>query len=484
MAGQDYPKRLEAGATQNVNIAGDYVFCKFADRPFTVIMDGSRVTMEAGDKYRNSGGFTEFEIENTDKVNPIAIVLTIGQGDYNRQIIKGEVAIVPILRNADGTTKPDTRQTISIDLQPANLALTAYTMQQDIISVRATENADPGNVFLSAENTIGVNYFTGSSNRHSIDYYDQKTLAYIKTDAYGVANNADWNDVTYWPGVGLVMLSYAGFVNRIKLLGGLDPANDWTTLFNPTPSNEGKAASGMAYDWKNGYLLVLNTGGQPSDNQFYEAYDRNFNLVYTRSASRSWNGITVNTTTNDIIMSLSSDLLVLDNATGATIKNLDYTLASFVYFDTNLVVLGDTVYFANSRQDNIRAFALEDFTTKPTFDAVRPGCELKNTILKTRELPQITADITANELLAGVVLSGQLIKAALEYYYQRKAPDDYLDHVYHLDYSSDQNGVPVKAINTGNETFKRAEVVDDFSTLLPGQIVITLDNELTLGGVL
>jgi hypothetical protein len=483
MAGQDYPKRLEAGATQNVNIAGDYVFCKFADRPFTVIMDGSRVTMEAGDKYRNSGGFTEFEIENTDKVNPIAIVLTIGQGDYNRQIIKGEVAIVPILRNADGTTKPDTRQTISIDLKPANLALTAYEMQDDIISVRAAENANPGNVFLTAENMIGVNYQKGDGSRGT-DSYDPKTLAYVKTDSYADGTNGEWDDCTYWPGVGLVMLSYAGSVSRIILVGGPDPFNDYTTLFTPTPSNENKRVKSIAYDWKNGYLLVLNTGGQPSDNQFYEAYDRDFNLVYTRPASRYWEGIKVNTVTHDIVISLTSDLLLIDNATGASLKNLDYTLASFVYFDTNVVVLGDTVYFANSRQDNIRAFALEDFTTKPTFDAVRPGCELKNTILKTRELPQITADITASELLAGVVLSGQLIKAALEYYYQRKAPDDYLDHVYHLDYSSDQNGVPVKAINTGNETFKRAEVVDDFSTLLPGQIVITLDNELTLGGVL
>src|SRR5690554_437705 len=113
MAGQDITKRLQPGQSQPVQVGGDFIFLKFADRPIVVIINGgessgSRVIMEAGDKYR-PGAFQSFEIENTDNDNPAQLVMTVGRGDYNRQIVQGEIKSVISLRKADGTLVDDSR---------------------------------------------------------------------------------------------------------------------------------------------------------------------------------------------------------------------------------------------------------------------------------------------------------------------------------------------------------------------------------------
>lgn len=125
MAGQDIQKRLQPGQSQPVHVGGDFIFLKFADRPIVVIINGgessgSRVIMEAGDKYR-PGAFQSFEIENTDPDRPAQIVMTVGRGDYNRQIIQGEVVVDPRVKTADGSFVTDQREehqlTVSLDYQ-------------------------------------------------------------------------------------------------------------------------------------------------------------------------------------------------------------------------------------------------------------------------------------------------------------------------------------------------------------------------------
>lgn len=113
MAGQDIQKRLQPGQSQPVQVGGDFIFLKFADRPIVVIINGgessgSRVIMEAGDKYR-PGAFQSFEIENTDKERAAQITMTVGRGDYQRQIVKGELSVVTQLRKEDGELVDDTR---------------------------------------------------------------------------------------------------------------------------------------------------------------------------------------------------------------------------------------------------------------------------------------------------------------------------------------------------------------------------------------
>lgn len=113
MAGQDIRKLIPAGGGFPISTGGDYIYLKVADRPIDVIISGgrsgqTRVTMEAGDKYR-PGSFESFEVENPDKNNPAQIVFTVGEGDYNRQIVQGEIVVDPRVKTGTGEYVSDTR---------------------------------------------------------------------------------------------------------------------------------------------------------------------------------------------------------------------------------------------------------------------------------------------------------------------------------------------------------------------------------------
>jgi hypothetical protein len=123
----------------------------------------------------------------------------------------------------------------------------------------------------------------------------------------------------------------------------------------------------------------------------------------------------------------------------------------------------------------------DQYDTSPRIEAVRPFCGLNNALLKRTDPIVLTAAITAREVATGIQIEGELIKAALEYYYRAKVPDDYLDHIYGFDVSRDKNGFPFKKLVSGNRTFKAAQIVDNLSTLAPSRVTVILDNEMKLG---
>lgn len=488
MAGQDYPKRLEAGATQNVNIAGDYIFCKFADRPFTVIMDGSRVTMEGGDKYRNSGGFKEFEIENTDKTRPIAIVLTIGQGDYNRQIVKGEVGIVPILRNADGTTKPDTRFDIEFMLNPSNLIIKQYDLG-DLIGLTAGDfqGGSPMEKYLCIGPGGTLWNFSGANNANYLTVaWDIKTQEYL-----GVQNGYRLGfapgtgiGVEYLPALGFVYFNQSGEVYLLTPTGGTGSA---TYTLETTLTEAGYSFRGLTFDPAQGVSYGYYTSASGAKLVTYGADFEKLLDVATSAGTQyaSWSfdretlrhvGWTGNGSTS---------------TTWETFGYVDFqpmetaTFSSPVLQETTTqgaVVIGKTLFFANgSNPVSIRAYAFEAYDTKPEFKAIKRGCEFVALFDHGRP-PQITANFTAVKNEAGYVsLDGELVKAALEFYFLKKAPDDYLDHVYFIDAGLDEGQRTFKPVYTGNETFAAGAVADSFGISAPGNVRLTIDNELTMG---
>jgi len=110
------------------------------------------------------------------------------------------------------------------------------------------------------------------------------------------------------------------------------------------------------------------------------------------------------------------------------------------------------------------------------------GARVHNyTIRETNVGGQITASVTVEELADAVAISGEVIKAAIEYYFRRKAPADYMDHIYFADLGKNRVGEPIKPISSGNETFKRAGIADNFEIRVPGRLSFTIDSELELG---
>ncbi|WP_430414461.1 hypothetical protein [Marinobacter adhaerens] len=123
MAGGDVRLRLQPGEEMPVTTPGDYIYLKQADRDIRVtITDGQGVqkpvVMTAGDKYR-PGPFYALNIANTSKTQPAKVVMVIGEGDFNRQIVQGEIIVDPRVKTADGSFVSDQREehrlTVTLD---------------------------------------------------------------------------------------------------------------------------------------------------------------------------------------------------------------------------------------------------------------------------------------------------------------------------------------------------------------------------------
>lgn len=122
MAGGDIKQRLAPGQEMPISVSGDYIFLKFADRDISVVItdgEGAQkpVVMAVGDKYR-PGPFKQFLVRNTDDKRPAQIIMTVGQGDYNRQILAGEISVTPGVTRSDGTRAADSRKILEFEVWP------------------------------------------------------------------------------------------------------------------------------------------------------------------------------------------------------------------------------------------------------------------------------------------------------------------------------------------------------------------------------
>jgi hypothetical protein len=110
----DHVVTVPAGAEFPLKTGGDFVYLKYATHPVRILVEGDPVTMEAGDKWRVAGGFTQLTLDNPNNQDDCLVRLTIGEGDYNRQIIQGQITVNPGIRTADGEFVEDTRKTLSL----------------------------------------------------------------------------------------------------------------------------------------------------------------------------------------------------------------------------------------------------------------------------------------------------------------------------------------------------------------------------------
>lgn len=478
-----YTFDLEPGGTEHQTFGeSNYIFVDFADRTIEVLIGGSWQSLRKGSRYRSKNGvFSKMDIRNPDPDNPCRVIMFIGTDEVDNQIVEGEISIVPILRNADGTIKPDTRHTLKIDVAPSNLVTTAYTggdvIAQASVGVRPDGFPyDNGERFvcrgfknrLAFSNKCNVGGKIGLSILEFDDAMKQVSETFYETGATTPVS------ITYRPGVGYLYTDVSANPNRVIRLTESGPE-----VLAELPTDNHNATIWMPERQQ----FAVRVGGSN-----VELFDGAFSSV----------GLIEGIGFGDVIGYDANNNWLLVGEGGSNCGQYDFSgvrqgqvPVSAGSLQTGLFTINGLVYFANTEvnsagatQPKLQKIAYRDFVTKPEFIARRPGCNLAGAFYKPNQIPQITADVTATELPAGVVLEGELIKAALEYYYRRKVGPGYLDHVYALDLSADGAGLPFRQIVTGNETFDRANVADDFATLTPGQILITVDNELPLGGLL
>ena len=481
-----YTFDLEPGQTKHQTFGeANFIFVDFADRELEVSINGSWQTLRKGTKFKSrTGMFDQFEIRNPDPNNPCRVVMFIGTDEIENLIVEGEIGIVPLLRNADGTTKPDTRHTLRIDVAPSNLALTSY-VRGNLVSVWKAPPRYDGSQFNLSSNRgyafkgrdgaftfYGLDTSAASSEdyKHRFFRYD-KNMNLIGEDVFprvAVFTPFSW---TYRPGVGYQYVSQEGSTDRLRTLN-----SDGTVAEVKNFGNTGT----FRWPFWSPELGIYISAATNRINALPGTYGDVYELL---SVTASSGPTAYDPVTQEIQNAYFSSLRCYDldgnltrSISGNDGGNFSYGFST-INREKNQTLVADA--------PNVAAVvALEDFTTKPEFVVRREDCGLASGFYRPNNIPQITANIAAEQLPNGVVLTGEVIRAALEYFYRRAVSDGYLDHVYALDLTATETGVPFPQIVTGNETFKRAGIKDDFGFLTPGQVVLTIDNELKLGAPL
>jgi hypothetical protein len=479
---QDYVRLIPAGQTVEIPVVGDFIYCKFSDGEIRVVINGKSTNMESGDERRSGDGtvFRGVNLINETAVDK-AVVFVIGFGSFNRRIVQGNVSIEPILRSADGTTKADTRYDLDVSLNPYNLETTPY---------------EAGEVIRA---TSGVLVDASSSQDEFLTPNPDGTLW-----AVYVGNNDDFNTFRWNPKTGLFLGELSNYDLRFPPGGG-----PRTTFFNKSGTLFYVNAEGNAYictpnsdgvdftfeanlqrpggtfkfastDFAENVIYCVN------NDAFVVVYDldtfafkREFQVTFNVGSTAS--GFFDNATDQLVFANIGDIWRFVDKFTGvqqsAKSAGFDIYKSSEQYVQGN----GNEVFEVgiSGVTATLRKRALKDFETKAEFFAVRPECVISAS-LRNFQAIQTTANITVEKTLNGVLVSGEVIKAALEFYFGRSMPVEYLDHVYYFD--SSNNGF--KAVSSGNKTFLAANIDDNFAIRTPTNLIIKLDNDIELGALL
>jgi len=482
---QDYSRLVPANSTVEIPVVGEFVYCKFSDGSIRVVINGKSTLMQSGDE-RRSGGDTVFRgvtlINDTD--NAKAIVFVIGFGGFDRKIIQGDVSIEPILRKADGTTVADTREGLSISLEPSKMSITNYVKQQTLITSSFPDTGEQlqglGNV-VNGRGFGGYIFCTGyrySGDNGFIFVYDNQ-LNFVRTiDTKAAKRNLT---VGHNYSVGLFAVKELDLSNVLAYTeSSSDPGRIIYTPISGTITD--------ITDYKDSTLIIA------KDNGFWDIVDENFNLLRTieQPFQVDINGnsrFSYNFVTDELWGAIGVDAIIYDGTTFEFKEQIDDALIGSGDWSAGFIAVGNSHVASNSQfapgVEGVPVLkVLRDFSSKPEFKAVIPGCGVIDSIYKSQAEPQITANFTIQEDVSGVAILGQLIKASLEFYYRREVVGNYLDSVYTFDVSSDANGNRTRVLSTGNRSFASENIEDNFSIMTPGNIFITIDKSLQLGRIL
>lgn len=487
MAVQDVKLRLAPGETKEIQRPGRFIFCKFSDRQVSVIMDQARIEMEVGDKHVSTDRFKSFQVQNLDQEREAYLIFVVGDGDFDRMIVQGELSIVPILRNADGTTSPDTRHDLVINVQPYKLSIESFEAFDLIKTNSIAGTGSTGSLICYGPDGTLWNFSETSNGAYPTTIWDPETLDLLYAqEGWRLIQKPDGNisfkSIAYAPENGFIAVNVDNRAWTVsRNVGGFTA--DYGFLADI--AEPGYTFSAIAYDETRGEVVTYYRAGGGAKAVYRDPVTLEKNSELTFDPSITFEGemwaLDPFSGRHCAFGGIGNNEVWIFERNGDFVETVGYptgfspgNLSQPMQVNRNDLIVA---YESSTARLDIRA--LTDFASKPEFSAVRPGCEYQAGLLNYQS-PQITADITVSETMAGVTVTGEVIKAALEFYLRRVVGDNYLDHVYGLDVSNPG----FNRIVTGNETFKRAGVLDDLAITVPAQIVIKIDNELPTAGAL
>jgi len=461
---------VEPGAEFPVMAGGDFVFCNFAAHDIRVIIQDSPRTMRAGSKWRPAGGFVagDLIVKNPDPVNPVAVVLTIGTGDFDDQIIRGEVTVNPGIRGRDGVFIDDTRSTVRLSAAFGNITPREYTAGQLIgetnMDARGLDKTnaptvlDDGRVLVcdyDGDNWHVNNDFPGGAweplpanlghgtgqqigpeiwvpegqdlpvvgGRVVYRVYDAATYAHRRD----IVTEVPWVGIPANPNV-RSLVTLPG--DRIGVLSATSGDDVFIT------DKAGALVKRLPVDGPN-FMLVRNNILHVCTGTMRPTGLQLFNATTLAPVSDSEQQFPVNNTNTDAAAITRDGVLYAQFSSGAEMLR-EYSVA-----DVTISASGTVSACAGSGR------------------------------FKAGQVDTI-AELYTQRLENGRVLaSGQLLRAVLEIYAGRYMPNDYLDYIYAVK-ADNLNGISPRVIDAGGQSFAAAGIADDAAGTFPQTIEITL----------
>ena len=486
----DHSITVAPGSEFPVQAAGDFVFCKFADRDIRVIIQNSPRTMRAGSKWRPAGGFEAGDVivQNPDPVNPVAVVLTIGVGDFDDQIIRGDVSVTPVLRTANGTTRGDSRRTISLDVTPQLDSSHGW-----VAGELMAENPDPGYDYLNDMVTAGAAYFGYQENRFT--EFDPATLAVVARSpetrtVAGVPVDMGHPSILHpmtgdRDGMVYAVDRASSFGNGASRLIVLDPRTGLVYGQFDVGSSS-RIPEGLLVD-KSARQIVIKMQAQTGQDEFWVySLDTGQFLFQDTSLDSSQGLVTAYEveTGRWYVWEGGGDLRTFTGGPGnwsvseVRSSGAPSSGVSSVAVGRHAVVVGGQ---GAGYPKAARKYASEPFTTVSGLASIAGCGSLFNRLAKRRGLGGARysmADVEMIEQDRRIRARGEVLRLVVEWYTGEQAPDDYLDHIYGARLFKTTGNAAEKALLTGAETFARAGVADFFDVWLPSRIELIVDNEL------
>lgn len=473
MAGGDVKLRLEAGQDMPVTTPGDYIYLKFADRDIRVtITDGQGVqkpvVMRVGDKYR-PGPFKAFSIQNTDPANPAQVIMVVGEGDFNRQIIQGEVTVTPGIRTADGTFRDDRRFDISAFVYPKKNGTVTLsdgdtigtrempTGMEDVTGVTITEdgfiqvaghgpNSFYGDLFLvTLDRTLTItdvqsqpDLYGGTESMSRVQYY--------KGHYYKINGPRIYRDDEQWLYLGSLELGRGHLANDLiyavpnvptaaRALLVLDFDGNIVKEVSQAQIGFTQTITGLVWEpFGRTWTLKKNT---PDD---FFVYDENFNLLYDR-------------------------------------QNLD--IGPSKSSSGHGVAIGDVYYVFPAEDLAFRKVQLVDREKTLSGEAFPADC-FNPLVRRDKASRETSAALDVTYEAGQAKIRGEVIKALIEMYYGAELEPgfDYMDHVYAIRIDNPNGpGLSLQKVSH-SATFKATKITDQFSAALPSKIKLTVDDGL------
>lgn len=466
---------------QQVQAGGDFVYIDYVDREIKLMIHDQVITVNPGDKVRPARQFKSVTVMNPDDTNPVAVVLKVGEGDYNSQIIRGDVSVTPVLRKADGTTIADSRRKLAFSVNVQNEG-TSVLAPRDIVKSGGHEIYDSvgasamvrGRLFSLAE-------VYSPSNGYIVEWNQRGFYEEFSAGVSGLFPQAS----AQWPITGSDKTNELIIVDRAAAFGW-GQSDVYAIDIDSGATRQGLIGSNTEMPEGavvvNGEILIsmgLSAGGQ----EIYRYSLDDFQLlgVGVEGLEKDYIGGRFFDGGRLVLQCRDSRLRTYTKSAAGWVEVDSVNMGSTISGTYNAAIGTDTL-FTHKTATTWQQVAWKNTRRTYGFPVNATCADMVGALAKKSNLD---ASAVSAAIVNSVIsdrrakVTGEVIRYALEIYTGKRMPDDYLDYVYSFRASNAASGGLNEEAGGGAETFKKAGIADNFSIYSPSVIHIEVDNQLT-----